>query len=130
MYEKVTDNIRITVEPEFLEDHSKPEEDHYVWAYHIRIDNDGAEQVQLKSRYWKITDSKGITQEVKGDGVVGEQPELMPGDHFEYTSGAPLNTPGGIMVGSYKMIKKNGDLFIVDIPAFSLDSPYQSSVLN
>ncbi|MCB9991273.1 MAG: Co2+/Mg2+ efflux protein ApaG [Rhodospirillales bacterium] len=130
MYSKVTNNIRVSVEPAYLEDQSAPEDSHYVWSYHVKIQNEGAETIQLRSRYWKITDNNGITQEVEGDGIVGEQPKLEPGGSYEYTSGAPLPTPGGIMVGTYRMFRDNGEDFLVDIPAFSLDSPYQHSVLN
>jgi ApaG protein len=130
MYSKTTNHIKITVEPSFLDEHSTPEDDHYVFSYHITIENTGHEEVQLHSRYWSITDSNGKTKEVQGEGVIGEQPMLGPGDSYEYVSGAPLNAPSGIMVGSYQMKKKDGNMFIVDIPAFSLDSPYHNSVLN
>ncbi len=125
MYSSTTGSITVTVEPVYLEDQSEPDENHYVWAYHVRIENNGKQTVQLRTRYWQITDGRGRVQEVRGDGVVGEQPVLEPGDVFEYTSGTPLATPSGIMVGSYKMKTGDGDLLSVDIPAFSLDSPYE-----
>lgn len=125
MYNQTTKNISVTVTPIFLEDQSEPDEDHFVWAYQVRIENHGPETVQLRSRYWHITDANGLVQEVRGSGVVGEQPVLEPGESFEYTSGTPLNTPSGIMVGSYQMQTDEGDLIEVDIPAFSLDSPHQ-----
>ena len=125
MYTQKTKNISVTVTPIYLEDQSEPAEDHYVWAYQVRIENDGVETVQLRSRHWRITDANGLVQEVRGAGVVGEQPVLEPGETFEYTSGTPLNAPSGIMVGSYGMQTDDGDMIEVDIPAFSLDSPYQ-----
>ena len=130
MYSETTRSIIITVKPFYLEDQSSPAEDHYVWAYHVRIENQGKETVQLRSRHWKITDGRGQVQEVRGPGVVGEQPVLGPGDSFEYTSGTPLPTPSGIMVGSYQMETHGGENFSVRIPAFSLDSPHQSVRLN
>ena len=130
MYSETTRAIRITVKPFFLEDQSAPEESHYVWAYHVRIENQGPETVQLRNRYWRITDSMGRIQEVRGAGVVGEQPVLRPGETFEYTSGTPLGTPSGIMVGSYQMESATGERFDVNIPAFSLDSPHQPVKLN
>ena len=131
MYSAVTRNIRVTVEPIFLEDQSSASEDHYVWAYQVKIENGGAETVQLINRYWHITDAMGRVQEVRGEGVVGEQPTLAPGQAFEYTSGTPLGTPSGIMVGSYEMERTNtGERFDIEIPAFSLDSPYQARQLN
>jgi ApaG protein len=129
-YSKTTKSITVTVEPTYLEDQSSPAEDRYVWAYHVRIQNDGAETVQLRRRHWRITDGRGRTQEVRGPGVVGEQPVLAPGQSFEYTSGTPLNTPSGIMVGSYEMETRQGESFQIAIPAFSLDSPHQSVRLN
>jgi ApaG protein len=129
-YSKTTRSIVVTVEPTYLEDQSSPAEDRYVWAYHVRIENQGGETVQLRRRHWRITDGMGRTQEVRGPGVVGEQPVLGPGQAFEYTSGTPLNTPSGIMVGSYEMETGQGESFEIAIPAFSLDSPHQSVRLN
>jgi ApaG protein len=125
MYTQKTKNISVTVTPIYLEDQSEPEEDHYVWAYQVKINNDSLETVQLRSRHWRITDANGLMQEVRGSGVVGEQPVLEPGESFEYTSGTPLNAPSGIMVGSYEMQTDDGDLIEIGIPAFSLDSPHQ-----
>ena len=109
---------------------SAPSDGQYFWAYHIRIQNEGDETVQLKNRYWRITDARGQIQEVRGAGVVGEQPVLRPGDSFEYTSGTPLGTPSGIMMGTYEMEREDGDRFDVEIPAFSLDSPHDRTHLN
>ena len=92
MYSKTTKKINITVKPYYLEDQSEPEDQHYVWAYKVTIDNQGNEKVQLVNRHWKIIDANGTLQEVRGKGVVGEQPVLNPGEKFEYTSGTPLTT--------------------------------------
>ncbi len=125
MYMSTTESVTVTVNPVYLEDQSSPDEHHYVWAYQVRIENKGERRIQLRTRYWNITDARGKVQEVRGEGVVGEQPVLEPGDAFEYTSGTPLETPSGIMVGSYEMETENGQRFDVAIPAFSLDSPHQ-----
>jgi ApaG protein len=123
MYQCTTRNIRVSVRPEFLEDQSRPEDGYFVWAYTIVVENLGTETVTLKTRYWKITDSGGRVQEVRGAGVVGEQPTLRPGQSFQYTSGCPLTTASGFMVGAYQMETDTGEAFNVEIPAFSLDSP-------
>ncbi len=130
MYSETTQSITVTVEPVYLEDRSSPGDNHFVWAYRVRIENQGGETVQLRRRYWRITDALGRVQEVRGPGVVGEQPVLQPGGSFEYTSGAPLSTPSGIMSGSYDMETRDGRSFAVAIPAFSLDSPHQAIRLN
>ncbi|MBT3703433.1 MAG: Co2+/Mg2+ efflux protein ApaG [Alphaproteobacteria bacterium] len=130
MYSQTTHSIQVTVEPTYLDDQSSPDEDHYVWAYSIRIENQGPKIVQLKNRYWHITDARGLIQEVRGPGVIGEQPVLKPGESFEYTSGTPLATPSGIMLGTYEMTTDDGELFDVDVPAFSLDSPFQPRSLH
>jgi len=130
MYSEVTRHIKVSVQPEYIEDQSAPENNHYVWAYHVLIENHGDETVQLLSRYWHITDAMGQVQEVRGEGVIGEQPVLEPGQGFEYSSGTPLSTPSGIMVGSYTMISKGGEQFDIAIPAFSLDSPFGARRLN
>ncbi|MEO1136744.1 MAG: Co2+/Mg2+ efflux protein ApaG [Pseudomonadota bacterium] len=124
-YERVTRGIRVSVNPTYLEEQSDPNEPRFVWAYTVRISNESNIQVQLRTRYWRITDSRGQTDIVAGDGVVGEQPVIRPGEGFEYTSGAPLATPSGLMVGAYGMETREGELFDVDIPAFSLDSPHE-----
>ena len=130
MYSATTKAIRVSVKPIFLDDQSTPAEDYYVWAYQVTIENTGGETVQLLNRHWRITDAHGRMQEVKGEGVVGEQPRLGPGELFEYTSGTPLTTPSGLMMGSYEMEDEGGQRFDIDIPAFSLDSPYQARQLN
>lgn len=130
MYQATTNEISVTVKPLYLEEQSSPADNHYVWAYWVKIENRGSDTVQLRNRYWRITDSHGQVQEVRGAGVVGEQPVLRPGESFEYTSGTPLSTPSGIMAGSYQMQRKNGGAFDVAIPAFSLDSPYEGARPN
>ncbi len=130
MYESVTRNIHVLVRPRYLQSQSRPDDDHFVWAYTITIANKGLEIVTLRSRHWRITDDRGKLQEVKGEGVVGEQPTLAPGESFEYTSGVPLSTPSGFMVGTYQMETSGGELFDVDIPAFSLDSPQAHRPIN
>lgn len=130
MYEATTDDIRVTVRPMFLEEQSDPAEDHYVWAYHVTIENLGNRRVQLRQRYWQITDANGIIQEVRGPGVVGEQPVLEPGESFEYTSGTPLTTPSGLMLGAYQMEGPDGAMFDVAVPPFSLDSPHEAARIN
>lgn len=130
MYTAETRSIRVSVEPIYLDEQSSPNDGHFVWAYHVWIENNGSETVQLRTRHWRITDSLGRIHEVRGPGVVGIEPVLNPGDSFEYTSGTPLNAPSGIMVGSYQMETEGGERFEVAVPAFSLDSPYQNVRLN
>ena len=124
MYNRTTRNIRIHVQPQFLEGQSRPDEAKFVWAYTITVENQGAEIVTLLSRYWKITDAFGRIQEVRGDGVVGEQPTLRPGERFEYTSGCVLPTPAGSMRGTYQMYRDNGEWFDAEIAPFPLALPY------
>jgi ApaG protein len=130
MYEAVTRGIRVRVTPQYLEDQSSPEEEHFFWEYTIDIINEGRETVRLRSRYWRITDAMGTRREVRGPGVVGKTPVLAPGGSFRYTSGCPLATPSGIMVGSYQMATETGELFDVAVPAFWLDSPHAKRRLN
>jgi len=129
-YSETTRSITVAVKPVYLDDQSSPENGHFVWAYHVRIENKGKETVQLRTRYWCITDARGRVQEVRGPGVVGEQPVLGPGESFEYTSGTPLGTPSGFMVGTYQMVTEGGERFDVNIPAFSLDSPHQGTQIH
>lgn len=130
MYEQISDDVRVRVRPVFLEEQSDPEAHRYVWAYHVQIDNLRSDRIQLLNRYWQITDGFGRVQEVRGVGVVGETPVLEAGASFDYTSGAPLTTPSGFMVGSYDMVDATGHHFEVRIPAFSLDSPYDDKKVN
>jgi len=124
MYTAVTHGVRVTVTPSYLEDQSHPEEGRYFFAYTVEITNLNAERVRLRDRYWKIIDGEGRVQEVRGAGVVGQQPVLGPGESFTYTSGCPLDTPDGTMQGCYGMERGIGERFHAEIPAFSLDSPY------
>jgi len=125
-YNSTTEGVRVSVRSFYLDDQSRPEDQHYVWAYRVKIENLGAAPVKLLRRTWRITDGRGRTQTVQGEGVVGEQPALKPGESFEYTSGTPLETPSGSMAGLYHMVRtENGDAFDVVIPTFSLDSPHQ-----
>ena len=123
-----TRGIAVSVEPTYLETRSSPDDSQYFWAYRVIIENQGRETVHLLSRHWMITNARGELTEVKGPGVVGEQPVLKPGESFEYTSGAPLDTPSGFMAGAYHMtVPSSGENFDVAIPTFSLDSPHQNN---
>jgi ApaG protein len=130
MYRAVTHEIEVKVTPRFLPERSSNEKSYYFWSYTIEITNRGSETVQLKTRHWRITDALGRLQEVRGAGVVGEEPILAPGAAFEYTSGVPLPTPSGFMVGTYGMVGPNGERFDIEIPAFSLDSPQEHRTVN
>jgi ApaG protein len=130
MYQAITRNIEVRVTPKFLPERSSQEKNYFFWAYTIEISNRGEETVQLKTRHWRITDALGRVQEVRGAGVVGEEPVLEPGASFEYTSGVPLPTPSGFMVGTYGMVSADGERFEIAIPAFSLDSPDGKRTIN
>ena len=130
MYRTVTQDIEVSVDPIYMEDRSEPSDNQYFWAYRVTIANKSDRFVKLLSRYWRITDGKGKVEEVRGPGVVGEQPELNPGDSYQYTSGCPLTTPSGFMVGRYTMADSGGTTFEVDIPAFSLDLPSERRSVN
>ena len=108
----------------------EPDESRFFWAYTVDIVNEGSETVELRERHWRITDGAGQTQEVRGPGVVGETPVIQPGASFSYTSGCPLRTPSGIMVGSYRMMTEAGEQFDAAVPAFSLDSPHVKRSVN
>jgi len=129
-YSASTLDVDVKVAPYFLEKESTPEDSIYVWGYKVVIHNRRQHPITLRSRYWKITDGLGQIQEVQGQGVVGKQPVIEPDGHFDYTSGAPLGTPSGIMYGHFIMHESTGDVFSVNAPAFSLDSPYQKQTLN
>lgn len=129
-YEHTTRGLRIRVLPRYLENQSRPDDNHFVWAYTITIENRSTETVTLRTRHWRITDAHGRVQEVNGTGVVGEQPRLKPGQSFQYTSGVPLATPSGIMAGSYQFERTEGGNFDAVIPAFSLDSPLTPRQIN
>jgi ApaG protein len=130
MSDTTTRGVRILVRPRFIPEQSDPDNGQWLFAYHITIRNSGEQTVQLISRHWVITNGEGKVEEVRGPGVVGQTPVLSPGESFEYTSGCPLRTSSGIMVGSYQMTKTSGTLIDVAIPAFSLDSPFTRRSLN
>lgn len=130
MYRESTHRITVTAMPVFIDERSDPEKGHYFWAYRIQIVNNNPEKAQLISRYWHITDANGVSEEVYGDGVVGEQPQLSPGETFEYTSGCPLSTPSGIMTGHFIVINEQGEELKIKIPAFSLDLPDVEPIYN
>jgi len=130
MYRAVTRQIEVTVEPNFLPERSSVDRGEYFWSYTIVIINTGAETVQLRTRHWIITDATGRKKDVRGEGVVGEQPVLAPGERFEYTSGVPLQTASGFMTGRYQMVNESGEQFEIEVPTFSLDSPDNKRVLN
>jgi ApaG protein len=123
VYQEQTYGVVIAVSPEYLADHSDPDEGRHVWAYHVRIENQGTEPVQLLYRHWRIADAKGTSHEVIGDGVVGDQPVLAPGESYTYSSGTPLATGSGFMSGRFHMIAADGTRFDAEVPAFSLDGP-------
>jgi ApaG protein len=129
-YSAETRGIVVRVRPQFLPDQSDPDQRRWVWAYHIEIENRGAQTVQLLGRHWVITDAAGHVEHVKGLGVVGEQPVLNAGDRFRYTSGCPLPTPSGAMEGSYRMASAAGEQFDITVPPFSLDLPHAARSLN
>ena len=124
MYSKTTNGVTVTVTPYFLDDQSSPQESHFVWAYQVNIKNSGNSSIKLNNRNWLIIDANGKVINVQGEGVVGEFPTIEPGESFEYTSGTPLKTNNGIMQGFYLVSQDNGEKLKIDIPAFSLDSPY------
>ncbi|MBD8877841.1 MULTISPECIES: Co2+/Mg2+ efflux protein ApaG [Alphaproteobacteria] len=130
MYRATTNGIEVAVEPFYLDDESDPEKSHFVWAYMVEIRNDTNAPVQLRTRYWKIMDAIGRVEEVRGAGVIGEEPWIEPGETFEYSSGCPLKTKSGIMQGSYGMVREDGSMFDAAIPAFSLDLPDEIRSLN
>lgn len=130
MYMAVTHQVKVTVEPTFEPDRSHPADGRYFWRYDIEIANLGDAPVTLLERHWQITDGQGRQQDIRGPGVVGEQPTIQPGESFRYASGCPLPTPSGLMVGEYAMAGADGERFEVAIPAFSLDSPHAQRTLN
>jgi ApaG protein len=130
MYVAITHDIQVTAMPDFLIERSDPDQGRYFWSYTIEIANLGRERVQLVSRHWIIIDANGKREEVRGPGVVGEQPVLESGESFRYASGCSLSTPSGLMQGTYHMINAAGESFEIDVPAFSLDSPLSRPTLN
>lgn len=131
MYELETAGLLVRVEPQFLPEESDPAQSRFVWAYTIEIENRSQADVRLMSRYWRITDAKGVTQEVRGEGVIGQQPLIPPGQSFRYTSAAPLAAPSGMMMGAYTMVRLDGGApFDIAVPPFLLDSPHQTQLAN
>lgn len=122
LYSQVTRDIMVMVQPQYMPALSRPDDNHFVWSYHIRIENGGTDTVTLLRRHWKIIDANGTVTEVSGDGVVGEQPTLRPGENFTYSSGTPLATSSGMMLGTYEMRSVSGEEFAITVPGFSLDS--------
>ena len=116
-------NIQVDVQTRYIEEQSNPEQDYYVFAYTITIRNEGKQPAKLLTRHWIINDANGNVQEVHGEGVVGEQPYLKPGESFRYTSGTVIETPVGSMEGSYQMLAEDGTPFDAKIPAFTLSLP-------
>ena len=119
----ITDGIRVTVTSRYLPEQSHPQGRRYVWAYTVQVANEGDRPAKLRSRHWIITDANGKVDEVKGPGVVGEQPHLEPGERFQYTSGCILQTPRGTMHGSYQMVRDDGVGFDAEIAPFTLTMP-------
>ena len=120
----VTHGIRISVESQYVADQSSPRARRYVFAYTVKIQNEGTEPARLRSRHWIITDGDGRVEEVRGPGVIGQQPHLRPGEHFEYTSGCVLQTPRGQMRGTYQMVRDGGEAFDATIAPFDLMLPH------
>ena len=129
-YTAETEGVVVRVRPSYLAGQSDPAEGRWVWAYQVEIVNLSGGPVQLVARRWTITDARGRVEEVRGPGVVGEQPVIEPGDSYAYASGCPLTTPSGSMVGAYFMQDAEGRMFEAAIPAFSLDVPDSRRVLN
>ena len=129
-YSIITQDVDITVWPEFIDSKLNPIENLFIWAYHVRIQNKSDEPIKLLSRYWRIVDANGIIQEVSGEGVIGEQPKILPQASYQYSSGVHLQSPSGIMMGHYQMQKDDGAIFNAKIPHFSLDVPSSKGVVN
>jgi len=124
-YERETRSIHVAVKPAYLDEQSDPDDGRFVWSYTVTIENRGQESVQLVSRFWSITDGSGLVREMRGEGVVGAKPVIAPGEKFQYTSGCPLPTASGLMMGRYQMKAASGEAFEAEIPAFLLESPHE-----
>ena len=122
-YSATTGGVRVVVRPRYAPDRSDPARSRFVWTYHVRVENLGDQCVRLVARHWVITDALNRTEDVRGPGVVGEQPVVKPGESYEYVSACPLPTASGAMEGSYSMIAEDGTAFEAAIPAFSLHLP-------
>ena len=129
-YIAITRDVQITVWPEFIDSKSSALGELFIWAYHVRVDNQSSDSIKLTNRYWRIIDEKGVVQEVNGEGVIGEQPSIAAGASYQYSSGVHLRYHSGIMTGHYQMQKTDGEIFNVKIPTFSLDVPSIKSVIN
>ncbi|MGD2133292.1 MAG: Co2+/Mg2+ efflux protein ApaG [Maricaulaceae bacterium] len=125
IYEEETRGVRVRVRPEYRDDQSSPKDHRYVWSYTVEIINNRKETIRLVERYWRITDVNGHCAEIRGPGVLGETPSVLPGETFRYTSGAPLDAPSGVMEGAYRLQTASGETFEAVVPAFSLDSPHE-----
>jgi ApaG protein len=130
VFAQTTDDITVKVIPQFLQQESEPDSGRYAWSYTVVVENSSEESVQILKRSWKIVDSNGFIQEVSGPGVVGQTPTIRPGESYEYTSMASLLTGSGMMLGAYEVCSKSGKKFSVEVPAFSLDSEFGSSLPN
>ena len=126
-YEDVTDGVRIRVRPKFMYDESEPAAGRFMWSYTVDVENESDRTWTIIRRHWRIVDALGRMQAVDGDGVIGQTPTLGPGERFSYTSGAPLHAPSGMMSGTYDLVDEEGGELVARIPAFSLDSPYDTS---
>lgn len=123
IYQAVTQGIRVSVRPVYMREHSRPQDQTYVWAYEVVIENLSGESVQLLNRFWQIIDAEGTIKEVRGSGVVGAQPKIESGKKYTYSSFTILPTPSGRMSGAYEMVSSSGDAFEIDIPEFLLEFP-------
>ena len=130
IYKAITGDVQVEVQTEYQPDRSSPEKGHHVWTYHVEICNLGQNDIQLRSRYWRIVDGHGRVQEVRGRGVVGEEPLIEAGECFSYSSGCPLDSESGFMSGHYEMETRDGSKFDVIVPTFSLDIPDRTIILN
>lgn len=125
-----TNDVKVAVSPEYLENHSDPDSSQFVWAYHVEIENASQDTIQILSRHWRITDSNGNSQEIVGDGLVGQKPTLRPGETFDYSSGTPLTTSSGFMSGTFHAISEKSGRFEITVPAFALDDPLGAKKLH
>ena len=130
MYRQISHNIEVTVTPEYEDEQSSPMDNFFIWEYNIRIKNNSSDIVQLLRRHWVLVYDKGQMQEIDGDGVIGLQPVLKQGEEFEYSSSVHLTEYSGVMMGSYDMVKMDGEMIIVEIPPFSLDCPHIQRIAN
>lgn len=129
-FERVTHGISIHVMPIFVEQESRPEDHYYLWAYQVRIENQGRHSIKILDRQWSVIDDRGMNQFVSGAGVFEEPPVLKPGDAFEYTNTIPLKTTSGMIAGCYTIDVGGGECLDIEAPLFSLDSPYETKLLN